>query len=94
MGLDYFDLLFVFVVGILVLGLQYVLSTRKNRLWGFILPVMTLGYSLYMLPRTDIFSDLSTGYQVYMMIRQNITTIVLLVIYFACRWNMKKRSES
>ncbi|GGP10631.1 hypothetical protein GCM10011346_19530 [Oceanobacillus neutriphilus] len=93
MHLSLFELLLVFVGGILILGIQFFLSTRKNRFMGLLFPIVSLGYTIYMFLNSEFFSDMALNMKAYMFIAQNIPTIVLLVIYFICRWNMNRRRE-
>ncbi|GIN70301.1 hypothetical protein J14TS2_07760 [Bacillus sp. J14TS2] len=90
MHLSLFELLLIFVGGILILGIQFYLSTRKNRLMGLLFPLVALGYCIYMFLKSDFFSDMSLSMKIYMFIAQNIPTIVLLLIYFLCRRGLKK----
>ncbi|GEN85301.1 hypothetical protein OSO01_00400 [Oceanobacillus sojae] len=94
MHLSLFELLLVFVGGILILGIQFFLSTRKNRLMGLLFPIVSLSYTIYMFLKSDFFSDIALNMKAYMLIAQNIPTIVLLVIYFICRWSMNRRRKS
>ncbi len=94
MHLSLFELLLVFVGGILILGIQFFLSTRKNRLMGLLFPIVSLSYTIYMFLKSDFFSDMALNMNAYMLIAQNIPTIVLLVIYFICRWSMNRRRKS
>ncbi|MFD1413784.1 hypothetical protein [Oceanobacillus jeddahense] len=94
MHLSLLELLLIFIGGVLILGIQFYLSTRKNRLMGLLFPFVSLGYSIYMFLKSDFFSDMALSMKAYMFIAQNIPAIILLVIYFICRWNMKKTRES
>ena len=93
MHLSLMELLLIFVGGVLVLGIQFYLSTRKNRFMGLLFPIVSFGYSIYMFLKSDFFSDMTFSMKAYMFIAQNIPALVLLVIYFICRCNMKKRRE-
>ncbi|WP_066193404.1 MULTISPECIES: hypothetical protein [Gracilibacillus] len=93
MHLSLFELLLIFVGGMVILGVQFFLSTRKNRLMGLLFPLVSLGYFLYMFLQSDIFADMSFGMKTYMLIAQNIPTLLLLGIYFASRYRMNKRRE-
>lgn len=47
MHLDFLDLLLLLIALTAVLGIQIFLSTRGNRLYGLILPLITFGHAIY-----------------------------------------------
>ena len=88
--------LFVFLFAMVAGGilLQIFLSRREGKWPGLVLPVLSFLYSLVMalsavaynggIPWGPILASLMLG---------NIPTALLLVIYFACREKLRKRSE-
>lgn len=59
MHLSLMELLLIFVGGVLILGIQFYLSTRKNRFMGLLFPIVSFGYSIYMFLKSDFFSDMT-----------------------------------
>lgn len=93
------SILLFFVLALSVGGifLQICLSKKKSKWFGLILPIITFLYSLVMIFNIAILDGM-TGGEIFILfgstfIISNIPTIVLLVIYFGCRENMKSRSQ-
>lgn len=90
----------LFVVLALLVGgifLQILLSKKKSKWFGLILPTTTFLYSLLMIFNIAVFDGM-TGSEIFMLIAStfiisNIPTIVLLGIYFGCREKIKIRSQ-
>ncbi|MBY7141985.1 hypothetical protein KFZ56_02555 [Virgibacillus sp. NKC19-3] len=74
MHLGMVELLLIFVGGVLILGIQFYLSMRKNRFMGLLFPLASLGYFVYMFLQSDFVSDMSLSMKAYMFIAQNIPT--------------------
>ncbi len=78
-------------------GAQYFLSTRENRWLGLILPVLFMLYSMLMMVQVTIFSFdsvLDVFLQMLMVFFLcNIPTLVLVVIYAACRSKMEPAED-
>lgn len=91
MPLSMTDLLIVLVTVIGGTGLQIWLSTRKYFWMGLILPLLSLGYSIYSIPQASFYADLNTYFKIGMYIQQNMLTIALLVIYGICQWRLYKK---
>lgn len=79
--------LLIFVVGGTLL--QIFLSKRKNKWFGLILPFICLLFSLIAI--------LGIGTSIFQMVAAsllyNIPTVILLIIYFASRENIRKNSQ-
>ena len=77
--------------------LQIFLSKKNNKWLGLVLPIISFGYSLLMVFALAAYNGM-TGWDVLWMIVStlfvsNIPTLILMVIYFACREKMKRKSE-
>lgn len=89
----------LFMVGVMVggIGLQIFLSRRRNKYLGLILPLITLLLSLIVvLGNIAFFTSISTSEIATVCITfilNNIPTIILLGIYYACRENLKRKKE-
>jgi len=85
----------IFLPGIIIL--QIFLSKRENKWLGLILPIISVLFSIMTLITVPIMGDLPVGERIVQSIRllfvSNIPTIILLVIYFACREKFKKKKE-
>lgn len=87
------------VLALLVGGIfiQIFLSKKKSKWFGLILPTITFLYSLIMIFNIAAFHEMTSG-EIFMQIAltflfSNISTIVLLGIYFGCREKMNIRSQ-
>lgn len=89
-------LLVIVLIAVPVL-LQYYLSRRKNSWAGLILPVLFVLYSVLMMVQVTIYSfDSILDVFVQMIVvffLCNIPTLVLVVIYAACRSKMEQALE-
>ena len=88
--------LFVFLFAIVAGGilLQIFLSRREGKWPGLVLPVLPFLYSLVMaLSAVAYNGGIPWGPILASLILGNIPTALLLVIYFACREKLRKRSE-
>ena len=88
--------LFVFLFAIVAGGilLQVFLSRREGKWPGLVLPVLSFLYSLVMaLSAVAYNGGIPWGPILASLILGNIPTALLLVIYFACREKLRKRSE-
>ena len=84
--------LLVFVAGGVLL--QIFLSRREGKWPGLVLPVLSFLYSLVMaLSAVAYNGGIPWGPILASLILGNIPTALLLVIYFACREKLRKRSE-
>lgn len=77
--------------------LQIILSKKKSKWFGLILPSVTFFYSVLMVAGLAAYSGMSGG-QVFAQILTtflagNIPTIVLVGIYLGCREKMRQRAE-
>lgn len=75
--------------------LQIFLSKKANRWLGLILPIITFGLSLIFVMNII---DTGNAWQntitvASTLLLTNIPTAILLVIYFACREKLKKKSQ-
>jgi len=93
MPLTMTDLLIVLVAIIGGVGLQVCLSTRKYFWLGLILPLLSLGYSIYMVPRVSFYSEMNTYFKIGMYIQQSMLTIALLIIFGICQWRLYKKHQ-
>ena len=85
-------LMLVLLVGVPVL--QVFLSRRENQWLGLLLPMLTFLYSLVMVCSVTAYEGgIPWGPILASLISGNIPTVVLLVIYFACREKFRRRSE-
>ncbi|MHC1721674.1 MAG: hypothetical protein AB9836_00570 [Aminipila sp.] len=87
--------LLVILVG--AVFLQIFLSRRKNKWLGLVLPMICLVYSLLMVLGIATYAGMSTG-EIFTLfatsfLLANIPTVILLVIYFACREKFKPDKE-
>ena len=88
--------LFVFLFAIVAGGilLQIFLTRREGKWPGLVLPVLSFLYSLVMaLSAVAYNGGIPWGPILASLILGNIPTVLLLVIYFACREKLRKRSE-
>lgn len=86
--------IFVLALTIGVIYLQIILSKKKNRGLGLILPGIMLFFSLIsVLGYIGIFGMSNVLQLLYILLVSNIPTIVLLVIYFNCREKMNTRNQ-
>ena len=88
--------LFVFLFAIVAGGilLQVFLSRREGKWPGMVLPVLSFLYSLVMAFSAVAYNGgIPWGPILASLILGNIPTALLLVIYFACREKLRKRSE-
>lgn len=72
-----------------LMGLQYYLSTRNNRIVGLILPSIFVLYSMLMMLEVTIFS-FDSVFNVFLQMMVvfllcNIPSLVLVVVYASCR---------
>ncbi|AOF48549.1 hypothetical protein KV134_07800 [Tetragenococcus halophilus] len=91
MPLSMTDLLIVLITVFGGVGLQIWLSTRKHFWWGLVLPLLSLGYSIYMVPQVSFYPEMNTYFKMGMYIQQNMLTIALLVIYGICQWRLYQK---
>ena len=85
-------LMLALLVGVPVL--QVFLSRRGNQWLGLLLPMLTFLYSLVMVCSVTAYEGgIPWGPILASLISGNIPTVVLLVIYFACREKFRRRSE-
>lgn len=87
------ELLIVLVTVIGGIGLQIWLSTREKFWPGIILPIISIGYSIYMVPRTSFYDELNGFYKVGVFLQQNMLTIDLLIIFGICQWRIYKKKR-
>lgn len=80
------ELVIVFAVVFGGIGLQIWLSTRKQIWYGLLLPVISIGYSLYLVPKVSFYEELNTQFKIGMYLQQNMLTIGLLIIFGICQW--------
>ena len=75
--------------------LQIFLSKKESKWLGLILPIVSFVLS-FMYP-LNMISTGDTGQDIWMfaitLLLSNIITIILLVIYFACRENRRKKAQ-
>ncbi len=95
---DIFMVLLILILLIVVpLLLQYFLSTRKNKWFGLVLPGIFVLYSILMMLQVTIFSfDSVMDVFVQMMavfLVSNIPTLILVVVYAACRSKLETKEE-
>lgn len=87
--------LVVLLVGCIIL--QVFLSRRESPWPGLVLPGISFLYSLIVMLNAAILFD-SSGWEIVstfliVFLLYNIPTLVLLVIYFACRGKYRRRRE-
>ena len=90
-----FFLLVLLLVGVILL--QIFLSRRVSPWPGLVLPGLSFLYSLIVMLNVAILFD-SSGWEIVstfliVFLLYNIPTLVLLVIYFACRGKYRRRRE-
>ncbi|HFJ5520447.1 TPA: hypothetical protein ACGVM9_002636 [Enterococcus faecium] len=95
MPLTMWEILIVLITVFGGIGIQIWLSTRKSFWFGLILPMISIGFSLYMVPRISFYKELEMQYKLGMYLQQNMLTIGLLLIFGICQWRMHtKRNAS
>ena len=89
------NILLVLVLGVGAILLQIFLSRRQSRWPGLILPALTLLYSLVMVLNVANTGDLTSALLAMgiTFLLGNIPTLILLVIYAACRENYRKKKQ-
>lgn len=85
-----------FIVGIIML--QIFLSKQENKLLGLILPIINIIFSIIAALGSAFYENtLITGiiitHNIIVFLTYNISTIILIVIYFVCRKKLKKNKE-
>lgn len=90
MSLTMTELATIFITVIGGIGIQIWLSTRKKWWLGLLLPLISLGYSFYMVPRISFYPEINNYFKFGLYLQQNILTIALLVIYGICQWHIYK----
>ncbi len=75
-------------------AVQYFLSTRENRWVGLILPALFVLYAMLLMVQVTIFS-FDSVFEVFLQmfvvfLLANIPTLVLVVLYAACRSKMEQ----
>lgn len=93
MPLTMSELAFVFITVVGGVAFQIWLSTRKYWWLGLLLPLISLGYSLYMVPRISFYPEVDTFFKFGLYLQQNMLTIALLVIYGICQWRIYKNQN-
>lgn len=91
-------LLIVFLlIGVGGIFLQIFLSKKENRLLGLLLPVVTFLYSLVRILSMTISMTISTWADVGLILRAflvtNLSTLVLLAIYWICRDAARRKKQ-
>jgi uncharacterized membrane protein HdeD (DUF308 family) len=85
----------MFLPGIIVL--QIFLSKRENKWLGLILPMISVLFSIIAVLGVGFYGNESAIeiaiYLIGMFLLWNIPTIILMVIYLACREKFKKKKE-
>jgi predicted RND superfamily exporter protein len=85
----------IFLIGIVIL--QIFLSKRENKWFGLILPIINIIYSIMAVLGLAAFMGQAIGEIIMALIMvflvTNISTVILLAIYFACREKFKKKKE-
>lgn len=89
-----------FIIGLILIGgiiLQIVLSNKKNRFLGLIIPSLTFilitsqfSYFIYRIGGFDIRAIFT---YIIMLVQLNIPTIVLILIYGYCRYRIGKKDK-
>lgn len=89
----------IFVLFLIAGGicLQIFLSKKNNKWFGLILPIISFAYSLLMVFSLVAYKGM-TGWDILWLIIStlfvsNIPTLILVIIYFACREKIKRRKE-
>ncbi len=81
---------------IVIVGLQIFLSKKQNKWYGLVLPIISLMFSFIGLASYAFFDQNISQIIIELIaifIMANIPTVILLVIYFACRESIKKDKE-
>ena len=90
-------LLFTLLLLAGVAALQIFLSSREGKWPGLVLPILSFLFSLlYPLNMMAPTEGISAGFVVQLLLvwlMANIPTVVLLVIYFACREKQRKKKQ-
>lgn len=89
------NILLVLVFGVGAILLQIFLSRRQSRWPGLILPALTLLYSLVMVLNVANTGDLASALLAMgiTFLLGNLPTLILLVIYAACREKYRKKKQ-
>ena len=89
------NILLVLVFGVGTILLQIFLSRRQSRWPGLILPALTLLYSLVMVLNVANTGDLATALLAMgvTFLLSNLPTLILLVIYAACREQYRRKKQ-
>lgn len=81
------------VYGLTMLA-QFLLSTRKNRYLGWILPALSVALS-FLNGWPSALTPGSAGF-IWQLLQNlllyNVPTVPLVVLYFACRWLIRKKN--
>ncbi|MBK5240444.1 hypothetical protein [Clostridium sp.] len=87
--------LIIILIGTVIL--QIFLSKRKNKWFGLILPIINIIYSIMAVLGLAAFLGQPIGEIIMQLIMvflaSNISTVILIAIYFACREKFKKKKE-
>jgi hypothetical protein len=85
----------IFLPGSIIL--QIFLSKRESKWLGLILPMISVLFSIMTLITVPAMWELSVVERIVqsivLLIVSNIPTIILFIIYFACRERFKKKKE-
>ncbi|MFT5872158.1 MAG: uncharacterized membrane-anchored protein YitT (DUF2179 family) [Clostridium sp.] len=85
----------IFLLGIIIL--QIFLSKRENKWLGLILPIINVFFSTMAVLVSAAFTGQPIDQSIMQLIMEflvsNISTIILIAIYFACREKFKKKKE-
>ena len=89
------NILLVLVFGVGTILLQIFLSRRQSRWPGLILPALTLLYSLVMVLTVANTGDLASALLAMgvTFLLGNLPTLILLVIYAACREQYRRKKQ-
>ena len=89
------NILLVLVFGVGTILLQIFLSRRQSRWPGLILPALTLLYSLVMVLNVANTGDLASALLAMgvTFLLGNLPTLILLVIYAACREQYRRKKQ-
>lgn len=97
MAVASFALVFIILMMIGGLILQFFLSRRKSRWFGLILPAITFFYSLLAVLGLAGYAGASAREMAAMVaatfLTTNIPTLILMGIYLGCRERMKARAQ-
>lgn len=89
----------IFLIVIIAGGiwLQIFLSKKNNKWLGLILPVISCSYSLIKVFGLIAYNGMAGRDVLWLLVStlfiSNIPTLILMVIYFACREKMKLRKQ-